>query len=216
MQLEKMDEFFNKRADTYDSHMIEDLKLDEFYEAITVLFNGAFSGMRLLDLGCGTGLELERLFKRYPDMKVTGIDISQGMLDKMKNKFPGKQLNLICASYFDLQLPEEAFDFVLSTYSLHHFNEEQKLLIYRKAYNVLVLGGMFIEGDYTVNSLEKQEFHIAENERLRTEAGIMNGFFHYDTPLTTETQMSLVVSAGFSDVRVMRQWENTSIIKARK
>ena len=32
----------------------------------------------------------------------------------------------------------------------------------------------------------------------------------------TETQMRLFVSAGFSDVRVMRQWENTSIIKARK
>lgn len=165
MQLEKMDEFFNKRAST---------------------------------------------------MEVTGIDISKGMLDIMQMKFPGKRINLIRASFFNVSIPEKAFDYVLSTYSLHHFNEEQKLAIYRKVYNALIPSGMYIEGDYTVDSLEKQEFHIIENERLRSEAGITDGFFHYDTPLTTETQKRLLSQARFSDVKVVKQWDNTSIIKARK
>jgi predicted acetyltransferase len=58
-ELEEMSAFFNFRADTYDNHMLDDLGLDEFYEAIAACFNAPLK--RLLDLGCGTGLELERL-----------------------------------------------------------------------------------------------------------------------------------------------------------
>ena len=38
---EKMSEFFNARADMYDSHMIDDLGLDEFYEAIAGCFDSS-------------------------------------------------------------------------------------------------------------------------------------------------------------------------------
>ncbi len=216
MQIEKIDEFFNNRAATYDSHMLKDLKLDEFYEAIANLFTDAFDGMRLLDLGCGTGLELERLYLRYPNMEVTGIDIAQNMLEIMQNRYIDKQLNIICASYFDVQVPEEAYEYVLSTYSLHHFNEEQKLIIYKKIYNALIPGGILIEGDRTAKSLEEQKFRISENERLRHEAGIVDGFYHYDIPLTPATQIKLLEMAGFHDVGVIRQWEYTSIIRAKK
>ena len=33
MCLEEMSEFFNARANTYDSHMLDDMGLDVFYEA---------------------------------------------------------------------------------------------------------------------------------------------------------------------------------------
>ena len=75
MSLEKMNEFFNARADMYDSHMLDDLGLDEFYIAITDYFDKPVK--RLLDLGCGTGLELDRLFERFPDMEVAGIGLSR-------------------------------------------------------------------------------------------------------------------------------------------
>lgn len=35
---------------------------------------------KLLDLGCGTGLELGRIFQRFPDISVTGVDLSSEML----------------------------------------------------------------------------------------------------------------------------------------
>jgi hypothetical protein len=38
MILEKMNEFFDKRADTYDGHMLEELQLTKFYEAIADCF----------------------------------------------------------------------------------------------------------------------------------------------------------------------------------
>ena len=37
-------------------------------------------GQAILDLGCGTGLELDALFARFPDLRVTGIDMTEEML----------------------------------------------------------------------------------------------------------------------------------------
>ncbi|HBL84547.1 MAG: hypothetical protein A2Y17_00910 [Clostridiales bacterium GWF2_38_85] len=216
MKLEKMDEFFDKRADTYDHHMLVDLQLDEFYEEVTKYLDCSSDMFSLLDLGCGTGLELERLFKKYPNIKVTGIDLSQEMLNVLKQKYAGEKLNLICGSYFDINFSKDCFDYALSTYSLHHFDESTKISLYKKIYNALKPHGIYIEGDYTCKTINEQLLYIAENEKLRMEQEITNGFYHYDTPFTVETQMKLLKSAGFSDVKVVKEWDSTSIIVANK
>ena len=41
----------------------------------------------ILDLGCGTGIDLEEIFKKCPKANVTAIDMSQGMLEKLRDKF---------------------------------------------------------------------------------------------------------------------------------
>ena len=215
-QLEKMDDFFDKRANTYDSHMLDDLKLEEFYQEITKQFDAVADPFNLLDLGCGTGLELENLLKAHPRMAVTGIDLSGEMLSLLRRKLPQANLCLICGSYFEEDLGEGAFEYALSTYSLHHFQEAQKITLYQKVYRALKAGGTFILGDYTVKTLELQAFYMAEGQRLRAEAGDLGGMYHYDTPLTTDTETRLLRSAGFKSVNIPRQWESTSIFVARK
>jgi len=214
MSLEKMNEFFNARADIYDKHMLDDLGLDEFYTAISDCFDKPVK--RLLDLGCGTGLELDRLFERFPGMEVTGIDLSEEMLSKLKEKYPGKSLRLICGSYFDADFGGE-YDHVLSTYSLHHFSEESKTELYKKIHASMEAGGVFILGDYTVSTIERQQELLAANAAKRREQGIPESeFYHFDTPFTPETEMRLMKAAGFTSAEVVRQWENTSIIIAGK
>ncbi|MDR2571430.1 MAG: class I SAM-dependent methyltransferase [Oscillospiraceae bacterium] len=212
--LEEMSVFFNARADFYDSHMIDDLGLDVFYETIADCFVAPIS--RLLDLGCGTGLEFERLFEKNPDMKVTGIDLSAEMLKKIKEKYPRKNFRLICGSYFDVDF-DGLYDHVLSTYSLHHFSEEQKLELYRKIYAALEPGGLFVLGDYTVSTIERQHELLVANDKKRKEQGIADGeFYHFDTPFTPETEIRLMTTAGFASAEIVRQWENTTIIIAKK
>ena len=214
MSLEKMDDFFNVRADLYDSHMLNDLGLDEFYEAIDACLDKPIT--RLLDLGCGTGLELERLFERFPNTEVTGIDMSSEMLKKLELKYPGKSLRLICGSYFDEDF-EGVYDCVLSTYSLHHFSEDEKLALYRKIHAALHWNGVFVFGDYTVSTLERQQELLAYNDTKRREQGIPDGeVYHFDTPFTPETEIRLMKTAMFFDVEVIRQWESTSIIIAKR
>ena len=215
MQLEKMEDFFNKRANTYDHHMLVELQLDEFYDEITKQLNFPTDDFSLLYLGCGTGLELEKLFVEYPNIKVTGIDLSQEMLNILKQKHAKKKLKLICGSYFDIDFDKNCFEYAFVTYSLHHFDENTKISLYTKIYNALTPNGIYIEGDYTCKTLEQQMFYIAENEKLREEQGISKGFYHYDTPFTIETQIKLLKSAGFTDVKAVKEWDNTSIIVAK-
>jgi len=214
MPLEKMDEFFNARADIYDSHMLDDLRLDEFYEAVAACLNKPVA--HLLDLGCGTGLELERLLERYSGMQVTGVDLSHAMLERLRAKFPCRSLKLICGSYFDMDFGGP-FDCVLSTYSLHHFSQEAKLELYRKIHAALQFEGFFVLGDYFVSTFEQQQELLAESSIKNQKQGIMEGeLYHFDTPLTPEMEMRLLYMAGFTNVQIVRQWENSCIMTARK
>jgi tRNA (cmo5U34)-methyltransferase len=142
--------------------------------------------------------------------------MSADMLKLLESKYPGKKLRLICGSYFDEDFGD-GFDHALSTYSLHHFNEESKLGLYQKVYAALEPGGLFVFGDYTVQTMERQQELLTANDKKRREQGITEGeFYHYDTPFTAETEMRLMKMAGFAAAEIIRQWENTTIIIARK
>lgn len=214
--LEKMDAFFNTRANTYDDHMIKDLGLEEFYAEIAALFTNLKDTDSLLDLGCGTGLELTRLFDQCPGIHVTGIDVSSAMLSVLKAKYPDKNLHLICGSYFDTPLENEAYGYALSTYSLHHFPKELKRTLYQKIFRALKHGGMFVLGDYTVKTPEEEAFYLAESLRLSIETEQPDGSYHYDTPFTKDTETGLLKDVGFTDIRTIRQWESTTIFVAVK
>ena len=98
--LEKMDDFFSARIRGYDDHMRETIEgAGEFYK-LTASLLPERGRSKVLDLGCGTGLELEEYFSVNPDAGITGIDLTQAMLDELRSKFPDKDLTLICGSYF--------------------------------------------------------------------------------------------------------------------
>ena len=101
-------------------------------------------GSRVLDLGCGTGLELEEYFVLNPGAAVTGIDLSEAMLNVLKAKFPDKGLTLIHASYFDAPLGSGQYDAAVSVESLHHFPAERKTSLYEKLHSALAEKGVFV------------------------------------------------------------------------
>lgn len=102
----------------------------------------------VVDLGCGTGLELEEYFKVNPDACVTGIDLSEAMLNVLAEKFSDRNIKLINVSYFDFPFEPESFDAAVSVESLHHFTAHRKLALYKRLYAALRPGGYFILTDY--------------------------------------------------------------------
>lgn len=84
-------------------------------------------GSSIIDLGCGTGLEIGYYFDIVPTAKIIGIDLASGMLNVLRNKFPDKSLNLILESYFDVRFDLNVFDAAVSVESLHNFTKEEKI-----------------------------------------------------------------------------------------
>ena len=146
--LEKMSDFFEARLDGYDSHMMTNIECASEFYPFTAKQLPTAEHCCILDLGCGTGLELQEYYKLNSSAKVTGIDLSQGMLTELQRKFVGKDITLILDSYFDVPLGENVFDAAVSVESLHHFTKEEKIPLYAKLHAALKEKGYFILTDY--------------------------------------------------------------------
>lgn len=215
--LEKMDKFFENRLSGYDEHMLTSIdSAGEFYKFTAALLPRKTEA-GILDLGCGTGLELQEYFLLNPDVKITGIDLSKGMLEVLAAKFPDKDLRLICGSYFDVELETEKYDAAVSVESLHHFTSERKLSLYKNLLRSLKPNGYFVLTDYFAESdaLEKEYF---ENlAKLKHEQGISDDeFYHYDTPLTAEHEITILKKAGFTEIKILKKWGTTYTILAKR
>lgn len=214
--LEKMSDFFEARVDGYDNHMISNVPgCNEGYKIMSELLPK--SSENLLDLGCGTGLELDEIFKTHPSIKVTGIDLTQAMLDRLSEKHHDKDITLINASYFDYDFGLEKYNAVVSFQTMHHYSHDMKIKLYSRIYSALKPGGRYIECDYMVIAQEDEDFYYSENDRIRKEQNIPEGeFYHYDTPCTIENQIKMFKLAGFEEASMVWREENTTIIVADK
>lgn len=215
--LEEMSTFFENRLTDYDEHMRTTIEgASEFYKftAEQLPLGGR---CEILDLGCGTGLELEEYFSLNPSANVTGIDLSEGMLSALRLKFPDRSINLICGSYFDEPFGTNCFDAAVSVESLHHFEANRKLSLYEKLYKSLKPDGYFILTDYFAESESLEREYFATLQRLKKEQNI-NGdkFYHYDTPLTVEHEIEVLKAAGFFEVIILDNWGSTYTLKATK
>lgn len=214
--MEKMDCFFAARVEGYDEHMLNNVNgCKEGYIEMSKLIPR--SCCSLLDLGCGTGLELDEILKVMPDIEITGIDLTRAMLDKLRAKHPDKKMQLICGSYFDVPFGITKYDCAISFQTMHHFSHAAKISLYNKIYEALTQGGVYIECDYMVEDQEEEDFYYEENARIRKELGIPDHeFYHYDTPCTIQNQSSMLHMAGFATVEKVFRIENTTILVAHK
>lgn len=215
--LEEMASFFESRLAGYDDHMMTTIEgASEFYKftAAQLPYTGHCA---VLDLGCGTGLELEEYLALNPSADITGIDLSRGMLAALKQKFPDRTLNLICGSYFEMPFGNNQFDAAVSVESLHHFTAEQKLSLYKKLFNSLRADGYFVLTDYFAESEALEQEYFEDLRQLKSGQGILDSeFYHYDTPLTIGHEMEILKLAGFSQCEMLKNWGATYTIKAAK
>ncbi len=218
-ELEPMEGFFDARSSGYDQHMQESLaEYAGFYEAAGCQIPPTSSPIEILDLGCGTGLELESIFRRAPQGRITGIDLSEQMLDCLRQKYTPclDHLSLIRASYLDCDLGWNYFDCCVSVMSLHHLLPGTKLDLYRRIFNALKPGGLYIEGDYVVSRAKEVLALAAYYDRIGPDFPEREGHLHLDIPLSRERQLELLREAGFSAVEITWEREEAAVFMARK
>lgn len=214
--IEKMADFFDARVEGYEAHMFENVGSADVYYKETAKCFPIIKEMKLLDLGCGTGLELDELFPLMPDMQVTGVDMSGKMLDKLRQKHADRNLTLIQGDYSSTEFPPDFFDAAVAVQTMHHFREEEKLRLYRKILTALKPGGMYVETDYTAGDWEEEQAMLLEADRLIAETGDSSTLFHIDVPFTAEHQLTLLRRAGFTHVKLVWKKDAAAVITALK
>lgn len=184
----EMRDFFASRCDVYDS-------VHEEYMPTKTLLTDALPAdtCRILDIGAGTGLELFAFFSRFPNAEVTAVDICTEMLARLAERPFADRVRCICGDFFTADLGK-GYDAVISTSALHHFAPEDKVQLYRRIFDVLRPGGIFLNSDYiALNSRD-------EANRFAFYRDNDGSIPHIDTPLTPEHEHRLLIAAGFADV----------------
>ncbi len=221
-KLEEMSAFFNARSATYD--VVHTNGIDGGLESKKI--PGEFLPEHcenLLDLGIGTGLELETVFRRFPEICVTGVDCSSEMLALLRKKYPDRNLELHQMSYFDYDFGTRRFDAAMTVMTLHHYTHAVKTELYRRILTALRPGGVYVECDFMIPPGEVpdpqavEDSLFAEYARLKREQGLSDREeYHFDTPCTEENQIKMLRAAGFINVREVWRKGSTVVLVAEK
>jgi tRNA (cmo5U34)-methyltransferase len=212
---ENMAQFFDTRAGSYEQHMQETVKdYPQFYRGIADALPELSDAPKILDLGIGTGLELEQLFERFPGADVTGIDVSARMLEELvrKDRPWVANLQLIVGSFLELDLGCSIYDAVISSMVLHHWIPRVKLDLYRCIRRALLKGGTFVNGDFVVSE-DESAHRLASFAASQCDDRHQQ---HIDLPLSVDQERHLLAEAGFTSVNAPFERANVVILTASK
>jgi ubiquinone/menaquinone biosynthesis C-methylase UbiE len=114
-------------------------------------------GQKILEVAVGTGLAFYEIVKRNPHGTSTGIDLSQGMLEKARKrvrKFPESAYSLAVGTAFHLTLEDESLDTLVNNYMFDPIAFEEMNKIFVEFKRVLRKGGRLV----LVNMTEGERF----------------------------------------------------------
>ncbi len=214
----EMAQFFNERVDGYEEHM-RPLVFD-LYDVIASPIPATSEPISILDLGCGTGLEFRAVFAKVPNALITGVDISEKMLSRLKEKYQARmsQIRLIKGSFERVLLDEvhkDEYDYVLSIMALHHLLPTPKCKLYDRIRKSLRGAGKYVEGDYVVSKREERESILNYHKTIKNHQLSPNKIYHIDVPFSIKTQTELLTKAGFSKVRTIWKKRKAAIFVAQ-
>jgi SAM-dependent methyltransferase len=101
--------------------------LEGFYARVTGEVAAAYPGGKLLEIGSGPGRLAVRLAREAPGMTLTGVDISDAMVERATRRAAGaglsERVRFEVGDVAALPLSDGEFDGVVSTLSLHHWSD---------------------------------------------------------------------------------------------
>ncbi|MEI6712808.1 MAG: methyltransferase domain-containing protein [Verrucomicrobiota bacterium] len=128
---------------------------------------------RILEVGCGTGKNLIALHRRFPQASITGVDLSDSMLNVARRKCTpfSRNITLQRACYNAPIHPDEPFDLIVFSYALSMVNPGYAAAI-EAAHADLAPGGTLAVVDFHATSTPWFERwmgvnHVRMNGQLR-------------------------------------------------
>lgn len=224
---ELVKQHFDIKYQDYDN-LIRKLipKYDEMHVMVLNLLDYPLdAGLCILDLGIGTGQTSLELLAKFPNLYIDGVDVSQNMILQAKLRLSDyiERVNLYNENMTQFDLRNE-YDGCVAVLSVHHLDGQQKADLFKKVYDGLRSGGMFVIGDL-IKFDNRKETEAKENEWKQfiiSSLGEKEGTYWYDNyleedlPSSVGQQLSWLKEAGFKDVGKVWEHMNYAVIYARK
>ena len=186
---------FDNRAANWDENPKRIKLVEEVWSYIQdkIDFNSIHS---VLDYGCGTGLLGYKTINNVET--ITFCDSSEGMLEMVEKKrdyFNFKNVNVLNADFTKDSLPEKGFDLILSMLVLHHIPQIEKIISQFK--QTMNNGGIFCwidldkeDGSFHTDNSNIPHFGFSKDEidRLLKMNNLTEKFFSKDLFYHKETE----------------------------
>lgn len=158
---------FDRQAPYHDELVYsnqQEFNLHPSYEqalSMIVQWVNPHPGEKGLDIGTGTGNLAGLFLAKGIDM--AGIDQSKEMLKQCGRKFPGLETKL--GNFLAVPYLDHSFDFVVSSYALHHLTDEQKFLAFSEMRRVLKPHGRICLVDLMFENRETRSGYLKKLEQ---------------------------------------------------
>jgi tRNA (cmo5U34)-methyltransferase len=163
--------------DTYLAVMLAEIPgYVELQDAVAAATAGV-EARTVLELGTGTGETALRVLARHPDARWTGIDASEPMLARARERLRNADLRL---ARLEDPLPDGPFDLAVSVLAVHHLDGPAKRDLFARVARV---ASTFVLGDVVVP--ERPEDATIEIDWV------------YDLPSSVAEQLAWLREAGF-------------------
>ncbi|CAO3652189.1 unnamed protein product [Cunninghamella blakesleeana] len=101
--------------------------------------------IKILDIGCGSGLWTHQLKENIPNAIITGIDISETQIqlakkdqkEKKHDDNDGGDIQYICQDIMMANYPSNHFDVIIGLFSIIHLSQEDQSNLFPKLYQWL-------------------------------------------------------------------------------
>lgn len=218
-------EAFDAAAQSYDGIRRQLIPcFDDFYGMVgrQVRFTPDDKG-DILDLGAGTGLLAAILREQFPKARLTLIDISEEMLARARERFDGQDVSIITGDYSSEVIPGR-FDAIVSALSIHHLTDHDKAALFRRIFEALRPGGVFVNADEVKGEtpeLDRLYWQAWEDEIIARgidprEVVAARERMRHDIPATLDAHLRWLREAGFTDVDCWYKYWGYAVFGGRK